>query len=187
MRAAVVLALAIAMLLQLAACGSSDEGSSTGGIESITTNPALSAPKPENEKPVQAADGGWPVLKRFAGSHADELIVPQGPSPDHVVIRDLAKGSGPAIEPGDIFVSHYISFDYENEKVVEPLPETQNGKITWLDAGSLKWGVGERVQGWEPGLEGIKAGGLRELIVPSRLAYGNNVRVYLIKVHEIEP
>src|SRR6476660_2451560 len=180
MRAAAVLAVAIVLLLQLAACGSSDEGASTGATEAITTNPALSAPKPENEKPVQAADGGWAVLKRFAGSHANALIVPQGPSPDHVVIRDLETGSGPAIEPGDTFVSHYISFDYENAKVVEPLPGTQNGKVTWLDAGSLKWGVGERVQGWEPGLKGIKAGGLRELIVAARLAYGNNVRVYLI-------
>ncbi len=181
MRAAAVLAVAIALLLQLAACGSSDEGSATGATDSTAT-----ASAPPEEVPVQAAEGGWPKLKRAAGSHADKLIVPQGPSPDHVVIRDLEVGKGPAIEPGDIFISHYISFNYESEEVVEPLPEDEGGS-TWVDAGSLIWGTGERVPGWEPGLKGIKAGGLRELIVPARLAYGNNARVYLVKVDKIEP
>jgi len=179
MRVAVA-ALAVALLLQLAACGSSDEGSTEAG-----STAAASAPK---EEPVPAAEGGWAVLKRFAGSQAGKLIVPQGPSPDHVLIRDLEKGSGPAIAPGNLFVSHYISFDYENEKVVEPSPgELKNGKVTWVDAGLLKWGTGERVPGWEPGLKGIQAGGLRELIVPARLAYGSNVRVYLVDVTKIEP
>lgn len=180
MRAVVVFVVAIALLLQLAACGSSDDSTTTAGESTAA------APTPPKEEPVQAAEGGWHELKRLAGSQADKLIVPQGPSPDHVVIRDLEKGSGPAIEPGDTFDSHYVSFSYENEVAVEPSPEEQKGKLALLDAGSLKWGTGERVPGWEPGLKGIQAGGLRELIVPARLAYGNNVRVYLVKVDRIE-
>ena|SRR5690349_14859599 len=181
MRAVAVAAVAIALLLQLGACGSSDDPTTSSGESTAA------APAPPKEEPVQAAEGGWQDLKRFAGSHADKLIIPQGPSPDHVVIRDIEKGKGPAIEPGDLFTSHYISFDYANEEAVEPSPEEVSKKLTWVDAGSLVWGIGDRVPGWEPGLKGVQAGGLRELIVPARLAYGNNVRVYLVKVDKIEP
>lgn len=180
MRAVVAFAVAVVLLVQVTACGSSTDSTTSA----IDTTAAAAAPK---EEPVQAAEGGWHELKRLAGDQADKLIVPHGPSPDHVVIRDLKKGSGPPIEPGDQFTSHYVSFSYESEEVAEPSPEEVSGKLALLNAGSLIWGTGERVPGWEPGLKGIQAGGLRELIVPSRLAYGNNVRVYLVRVDKIEP
>jgi len=183
MRVVSVLAVTAALLLQLAACGGSDDGSSTA----VTGETETGAKAVAAEAPEQAATGDWAELKRFAGPAADELIIPRGPSPDHVVIRDLEVGNGPPIEAGDNFYSRYVSFDYEDEDVVEPLPEEPSKPITWLDAGSLNWGTGDRVPGWEPGLKGIRAGGLRELIVPSHLAYENGVRVYLVKVTKIEP
>jgi hypothetical protein len=179
MRVLSVLAVTAALLLQLAACG----GSSTG-VAGETEN---EAPAVAAEAPEQAATGSWAELKRYAGPNADKLIIPRGPSPDHVVIRDLEVGNGPPIEAGDVFYSRYVSFDYENEEIDEPLPGEGTGRPPWVDAGSLKWGTGERVPGWEPGLKGIRAGGLRELIVPSRLAYENGVRVYLVKVTKIRP
>lgn len=170
----------VVTLLGLGACGSSGDSSTAGN-----STAADSASPVSEETPVEAADGDWAELKRFAGPNADKLIVPQGLSPDHVVIRDLKVGSGPAIAPGDVFFSDYISWSYESGKPVEPTPGS-DGSLTWIDAGSLKWGLGERVPGWEPGLKGIRAGGLRELIVPSRLAYENGARVYLVKVKKIE-
>lgn len=183
MRIASLIAIVVALLCGLAACGSSSDSSTAD--TSTTTAGADSAAAPE--APEQAADGNWATLKRFAGPHADKLIIPKGPSPDQVVIRDLKVGSGPPIATGDVFVSDYISWNYENEEIVEPLPEEPGKPVTWIDSGSLNWGVRDRVPGWEPGLKGIRAGGLRELIVPSHLAYENGVRVYLIKVKEIEP
>jgi peptidylprolyl isomerase len=184
MRAVTVVALVAALLFGLTACGDSSDGSTT---DTSTAAAAGNGSAAAEEVPEQAADGNWATLKRFAGPRADKLIIPEGPSPDHVVIRDLRVGSGPSIEAGDLFVSDYISWDYENEEVVEPLPEEPGKPVTWIDSGSLNWGVGDRVPGWEPGLKGIRAGGIRELIVPSRLAYENGARVYLIKVTKIEP
>lgn len=187
MRAVAVFALIAALLFGLSACGGSSDGSTTDTGTATTTTVGGDGSAAAEEVPEQAADGDWATLKRFAGPHADKLIIPKGPSPDHVVIRDLNVGSGKPVAPGDNIVSDYISWDYETEKVVEPLPEEPGTPITWIDAGALVWGVGDRVPGWEPGLKGIRAGGFRELIVPSRLAYENGVRVYLIKVKEIEP
>lgn len=177
-----LLAVVAALLFGISACGDAGDSTTTDG--GTTSSHASAA---AHEEPEQAADGDWATLKRFAGPYADKLIIPRGPSPDRVVIRDLKVGTGPAIAPGDVFISDYVSWDYENEEVVEPLPEEPGKPPIWLDAGSLEWGVGERVPGWEPGLKGIRAGGLRELIVPSHLAYENGVRVYLIKVKKIEP
>jgi FKBP-type peptidyl-prolyl cis-trans isomerase len=176
MRVASVISVLMALVLGLTACGGGDSTAETASGDSAAAQ----------EAPVQAAGGDWATLKRFAGPNADKLIVPQGPSPDHVVIKDLKVGNGPTIKPGDIFFSDYISWSYESGKPVEPTPES-NGQLTWVPSGSLIWGTGERVPGWEPGLKGIRVGGLRELIVPSRLAYENGPRVYLVKVTKIEP
>ncbi|HEU4738692.1 MAG TPA: FKBP-type peptidyl-prolyl cis-trans isomerase [Solirubrobacterales bacterium] len=183
MRVVSLLAVLAALLCGLSACGSSDD--STAGETDTVGASASATPK---EEPVQAAEGSWAILKRFAEPNADKLIIPQGLSPGQVVIRDLKVGSGPAIAPGDVFVSEYVSFSYESEKLVEPTPEPgKEATAAWVEGGRLIWGTGERVPGWEPGLKGIRAGGLRELIVPSRLAYENGARVYLVKVSKIEP
>jgi hypothetical protein len=173
MRAVLALCLVALLLCQLAACGASQNSPAADATAAnMGFQPAA------EDSPVPAATGGWPVLKRLAGQHAERLIVPRGLSPDQVVVRDLRQGTGPAIRRGDTFYSRYISFDYETEKAVEPY---------WgSSAGSLIWGTGERVPGWEPGLKGIRMGGLRELIVPSRLAYETGARVYLIEVTKIK-
>jgi peptidylprolyl isomerase len=166
------IAICSALIVPLAGCG----GSSEGEASSSTTVASHAQPSPET--PVQAYSGDWTALKKVAGKYSDRLLIPKGPSPDHVVIRDLKVGTGPAISPGESFVSHYISFDYETGKAFEPY---------WgQSAGSLAWGKDERVMGWEPGLKGVREGGIRELIVPAKLAYGNDVLVYVVAIDKIE-
>lgn len=172
MKLAVSVTLAVVLLLQ-AGCGAS------GGEESAPRSSAAATSKAAAEEPVQADSGDWAGLKKVAGRYADRLLIPEGLSPEKVVIRDLRQGTGPEIQPGDEFVSHYVSFEYETGKPFEPYWDSS--------AGVLIWGTGERVPGWEPGLKGIRAGGIRELIVPASLAYGNAALVYVVAVDEIDP
>lgn len=168
MRILVATVVALTLLLQVAACGSS-------GTDTTDTGPGAAAPE---EAPVIADPADWAELKRYAGRYSDQLIVPQGASPDQVVIRDLKRGTGAPIQPGDTFAARYLTFDYVNGKIVER---------NWdPDPWRLKWKIGELVDGWEPGLKGIRAGGIREMIVPSRLAYENGPRVYLMEAAYIE-
>jgi peptidylprolyl isomerase len=163
-----VICLTLIALFPLGGCGQSGAQESTRGPSS----------KPATNEAEQAFAGNWAGLKKVAGRHAGRLIIPRGPVPDEVVIRDLKVGSGPPIKPGEVFYSRYISFDYEDGKASEPY---------WEDsAGGLAWGTGERVKGWEPGLKGIRQGGIRELIVPASLAYGNSALVYVIAIDKIE-
>lgn len=52
--------------------------------------------------------------------------------------------------------------------------------FTWV------WGVEELVDGLEIGLEGMRVGGRRELIVPSRFAYDSGARIYLVELLKIK-
>jgi peptidylprolyl isomerase len=159
-------------LFSTGGCGSSDADQPT------RPSTAAAGVQASADAPAEAFGGEWAGLKKVAGKYADRLVIPSGPSPDEVVIRDLRRGTGAPIKPGDAFTSHYISFLYETGKPFEPY---------WgSSAGSLIWGTGERVPGWEPGLKGIRAGGIRELIVPSSLAYDRGALVYVVAVDEIE-
>lgn len=169
MRFVAFLAVALTLITQLAACG--------GSSSEETTDATAGAASPA-EITAEANPGDWAALKQLAGPYADRLIVPSGPSPDQVVIRDLKPGTGAPIRPGDTFAVRYVDFDYGNGIEVE----RNWGNPPWR----LKWKIGELVDGWEPGLEGIRAGGSRELIVPSRLAYENGPRVYYLEIAYIE-
>jgi peptidylprolyl isomerase len=165
--------LAIGLALLLVGCGGSGADSNSSGqtwLESL---------KAEDNQAVQAYSGDWGGLKKAAGGSADRLLIPTGPSPDKVVIKDLREGSGAPIRPGDVFAVRYVDFDYETGEQRE---RNWSQRSPWR----LTWQIGELVDGWEPGLKGIKAGGLRELIVPSQLAYENGPRVYLVEIAYIE-
>lgn len=169
MRFLVALTLALTLLVQLAACGDSSNDASDATTGAAAGGEVTAVANPED----------WARLKQIAGPVSDKLIVPAGPSPDRVVIRDLKPGNGAPIQAGDTFAVRYISFSYKNGKVLE---RNWDKSSPWR----LKWKIGELVDGWEPGLAGIRAGGVRELIIPSRLAYDNGPRVYYVEIAYIE-
>lgn len=151
----------VVFALLVAGCGS---GASEDPLAHLTTDPS----------PKAAAE--WEPLMEAAGPRADMLLLPDGPPPRTVVVRELQKGAGRAIEKGDRFTVSYLSFFYRNGK-----PEEDRwGKVPF----SWFYGVGQTVKGWEPGLRGMRVGGWRELIVPSAQAHGSGALIYLIRLRD---
>lgn len=78
---------------------------------------------------------------------------------------DLIVGDGEAITPESTFTAYYIGWN--------PTGKVFDGSI---DGDSLKapFAVtpGSVIPGWTKGAEGMKVGGVRELTIPSDLAYG---------------
>jgi FKBP-type peptidyl-prolyl cis-trans isomerase len=164
----------------LAACG---DDSTTAGSDD-TAAPATAAPSDDTtvgspsdsasdsvaDAPVdECADANAPLEK--------PTVDFPGEAPEELKITDIETGEGPAAREGDTVVVHYVGvrsldgveFDNSYERG-EPFP--------------VPLGQGQVIAGWDQGLVGIQAGGIRQLDIPSDLAYGETARSEVIRENE---
>ena len=81
---------------------------------------------------------------------------------------DLVVGTGEQASKGDTLVMHYTGWLYVHGNRGKKFDSS-------LDSGqpfSFKLGAGEVIEGWDRGIEGMKVGGKRELLIPPQLGYG---------------
>lgn len=121
--------------------------------------------KPSQEKSGKKSGGGELSPAEASKIKKPKVTVPSGAPPKQLVKKDLKKGSGPTAEAGDEVTVQYVGVNYKTGKEFdsswsrnEPFPFT-------LGSSSV-------IPGWEEGVEGMKLGGRRELIIPPELAYG---------------
>lgn len=119
-------------------------------------------------------------LKSTYGKEAERpkprIRVPNGPPPKKLVVKDLIKGTGPAVGADDEIVVNYIAVNYKTGEEFE---------TTYGDRPST-FPIDEVIKGWEIGLKGMKVGGRRELIIPSKLGYGTGALIYVVDLLEIK-
>lgn len=120
-----------------------------GGGDSTSTEPTAA------ESPGTAAAKTKP-----------EVEVPKGAPPKQLVVEDLEPGSGEEAESGDQVTVQYVGVNYKSGKEFD---------ASW-DRGepfTFTLGAGEVIPGWDQGVEGMRVGGRRELIIPPSLGYGS--------------
>lgn len=88
-----------------------------------------------------------------------------------LLVTDLVAGIGEEALPGKVVVVHYTGWLYD------PAAQDQRGRQfdSSRERGQpLSFPLGGRrvIAGWEQGIPGMKVGGTRRLVIPSRLAYG---------------
>ena len=135
------------------------------GDDSSTTADTSSSPTTE-EKPSAAETGDSDTGGSAVGKTKPTIVPPQGAPPTKLVVNDLEEGTGPAANAGDEVTVNYVGVDYKTGKQFD---------ASW-DRGqpfTFRLGSGKVIPGWEQGVEGMKAGGRRELIIPPELAYGS--------------
>jgi len=83
---------------------------------------------------------------------------------------DLTVGTGGDAVAGRTLTVHYTGWFYGESR-----PE-KKGPVFDSSAGgdpfTFTLGVGEVISGWDQGVQGMKVGGVRRLVVPPSLAYG---------------
>jgi peptidylprolyl isomerase len=91
--------------------------------------------------------------------------VPKGAPPKSLVVKEIEKGSGEEAKSGDEVTVQYVGVDYKNGKEFDS---------SWSRSEPFTFtlGAGQVIPGWEKGVEGMKVGGRRELIIPPDMAYG---------------
>jgi FKBP-type peptidyl-prolyl cis-trans isomerase len=89
---------------------------------------------------------------------------------------DIKGGSGPVAKSGSMVTVNYtgwlVSTCQKFDRSYDSHPD-QSGQSQPPQPFSVQPGKGMVLKGWEEGLIGIKAGGLRRLFIPSALAYGD--------------
>lgn len=79
-------------------------------------------------------------------------------------IQDVQVGTGKEAKVGSVITAHYTGY-LENGTVFD-------SSVSRGQPFSFTLGRGEVIRGWDIGIQGMKEGGKRRLIIPSTLAYG---------------
>jgi peptidylprolyl isomerase len=95
-----------------------------------------------------------------------EVQLPTGDLTGELGVRDLVEGDGPVARAGQQAVVHYVGVAHSTGKEFDA-SYNRNSPLTF----SL--GAGRVIAGWDQGVQGMKVGGRRELIIPPHLGYGD--------------
>lgn len=96
-----------------------------------------------------------------------EIDVPSDAPPEELVIEDITVGDGAQAAAGSTVRTHYVGVAYSTGEQFD---------ASW-DRGApldFRLGVGQVIQGWDQGIEGMLVGGRRKLVIPAHLAYGDH-------------
>ena len=92
-------------------------------------------------------------------------------TPSGLQIIDSTVGTGASPKPGQTCVMHYTGWLYD-----ESAPEHKGTKFDSSrdrnDPFEFPLGAGHVIKGWDQGVEGMKVGGQRTLVIPAALGYG---------------
>ncbi|BCS33417.1 peptidyl-prolyl cis-trans isomerase [Luteitalea sp. TBR-22] len=88
-----------------------------------------------------------------------------------VQVRDVKAGTGEPAEQGRRLIVHYEGWLYDSA-TADHRGQRFDGSRPSGRPFDFVLGAGQVIPGWERGVSGMKEGGIRQLVIPSRLAYG---------------
>ena len=110
--------------------------------------------------------GGPPPAQ--TATQAPEVEKPEVEVPDEKATKleseDIEKGKGATAKKGDTVTVNYVGVSQSTGEEFD----TSFGKEPF----EFTIGQGDVIKGWDQGVEGMKEGGRRRLVIPARLGYG---------------
>jgi peptidylprolyl isomerase len=97
--------------------------------------------------------------------------------PTDLVITDLTEGEGTEAAAGNTVEVHYVG-------VAHSTGEEFDASYNRGEPLKFRLGVGQVIQGWDTGVQGMKVGGRRQLVIPPHLGYGDRGAGAVIKPGE---
>ncbi len=89
-----------------------------------------------------------------------------------LLVTDLVKGIGDEALPGMVVIVHYTGWLYDESAADFRGREFDSSRKRGQPF-SFPLGGGRVIRGWDDGIPGMKVGGVRRLVIPPGLAYGN--------------
>lgn len=146
MKRLILIVLACAALVAVG-CGDDDSSSDSAG----------SADSAAAEAPESSDDA--------SSRSKPKVTVPSGAPPKQLEETDLIEGTGAEAKSGDKVTVQYVGVGYDSGEEFD---------ASWNrgEPFSFTLGASEVIPGWDRGVEGMKVGGQRQLVIPPELAYG---------------
>jgi peptidylprolyl isomerase len=95
-----------------------------------------------------------------------EIDFPDSPPPTDLEVTDLRAGEGDQAVAGKTVQVHYVG-------VAHSTGEEFDASYNRGEPLAFRLGVGQVISGWDQGVQGMKVGGRRRLVIPPHLAYGD--------------
>ena len=95
-----------------------------------------------------------------------EVDFPGGEPPADLQITDIKEGDGEVAKAGDQVQVHYVGVAYSTG-------EEFDSSYDRGDPLEFQLGAGRVIAGWDQGVQGMRVGGRRQLVIPPHLAYGD--------------
>ena len=106
-----------------------------------------------------------------------EIDFPDGPPPEDLEVTDLTVGTGAEAQPGQQVRVHYVGVAHSTGEEFD----ASYNRGAPLD---FPLGAGRVIAGWDQGVQGMKVGGRRQLVIPPHLGYGDRGAGGVIKPGE---
>ncbi|SDX34574.1 peptidylprolyl isomerase [Amycolatopsis xylanica] len=102
---------------------------------------------------------------------------PEGNPPAALETTDITVGDGQEAKAGNAVSVHYVGVSFSTGEEFDS---------SWSRGEPLNFGLGsgQVIPGWDQGVDGMKVGGRRKLVIPPHLAYGDRGAGGVIKPGE---
>ena len=99
-------------------------------------------------------------------SDKPEVDPHMGDAPDDLIVEDIETGDGPEAVAGQTVTVHYVGVAHSTGEEFD----ASYNRGTPLQ---FRLGIGQVISGWDTGVQGMKVGGRRRLVIPPHLGYGD--------------
>ena len=106
-----------------------------------------------------------------------EIDFPDFEPPTDLVVTEITEGDGAEAAAGSTVSVHYVGVAHSTGEEFD----ASYNRGTPLQ---FKLGVGQVIAGWDQGVQGMKVGGRRQLVIPPHLGYGDRGAGAVIKPGE---
>lgn len=106
-----------------------------------------------------------------------EIDFPEGEPPADLQLTDEIEGDGTEAAAGMTVSAHYVGVAFSSGEEFD---------ASWNRGQPLSFrlGAGQVISGWDQGIQGMKVGGRRRIVIPPHLGYGSRGAGNAIKPNE---
>ncbi len=113
----------------------------------------------------------------MAGMEKPEIDFVDPEPPTDLVVTELSAGDGDEATAGSTVSVHYVGVSHSTGEEFD----ASYNRGTPLE---FRLGAGQVIAGWDQGVQGMKVGGRRQLVIPPHLGYGDRGAGGVIKPGE---